>query len=174
MILHHVRFIPLVPLLGAFGLLFLGVGSHSGPSSVSPARSICTADVEAPLRIEVVREDPIRPGRSLGARVEVTTVRDVDGVTVRYRPQPGIGLVSAPTWAPGRMRKGETRVDRLTVTAPSDRRRRTLEVEVEYFVDGVRFTRGAILNVVFEAEASRIVTTPDGRRIREVAARRIG
>jgi hypothetical protein len=174
MILHHVRFFPLVPLLGAFVLLFLGVGPHTAPPPVSPARSICTADVEAPLRIDVVREDPVRPGRSLGARVEVTTARDVDGVTVRYRPQPGIGLVSAPTWAPGRMRKGETRVGRLQVTAPPDRHRRTLEVEVEYFVDGIRFTGGAILNLVFEEEASRTVTTSDGRRIREVAARRIG
>jgi len=157
-------------LLATLALLPLGSGL---PSAVTP-RSICTSDLEGPLRVQVEREDAVRPGLPVRARVLLTAARSVDQVEVRYLPQPGVGMSSKGAWNPGRLRAGEARSDRLTVTAPSDRTRRTVEVQVQYSVDGIRYTQGAVLNLVFEEEASRTVTTPDGRRVHEVAARRIG
>lgn len=174
MLLHPVRFPRYGLVLGAVGLLILGAAPASAPPPDPVRRSVCTADPQTPLRVEVEREDPVRPGLPVGATVRLTAARVLDGVTVRYRPQAGVNLASPAAWNPGRLRRGEVQSERFTVIAPSDRRRRTVEVEVEYSVDGVRFTQGAALNLVFEEEPSRVVTTPDGRRVREVAARRVG
>ena len=58
--------------------------------------------------------------------------------------------------------------------APRGNQRRVVQILVEGTLDGQTIIRGAALNLVFEEEPFRIKTTPEGREIREVQARRVG
>jgi hypothetical protein len=134
----------------------------------------CRADVSFPLDLRVVPTSPVRPGALVTARIEVTSRLLLDDVRIRIVPPADIRVLSTPAASLGLLRAGEARSETLSLIAPPGTARRTVEIVVEGSVDGVPITRGAILNLALEDEPSRIVTTPDGRRIREVPARRIG
>ncbi len=167
---------PLAVLLAA--LLVLAAAFAALPrraAAPEPGRRLeCAADLAFPFDVRVVPLDPLRPGKALRARVEVTSRRLLDRVTVTV-PAPGpVGPVENPGGGLGPMRAGEVRSTVVTVTLPPGRARRTVDFQVRAEIDGWPVVRGASLNLVFDAEPSRSVTAPDGRRIREVAARRIG
>jgi hypothetical protein len=141
----------------------------------APARGLHdAADVAFPFDVRVVPLDPLHPGRALRARVEVTSRRLLDDVTVTV-PAPGpVGPVENPGGHLGSMRAGDVRSTVVVLTLPPGRTRRTVDFRVTANIDGWPVVRGASLNVVYEREPSRIVIAPDGRRIHEVTARRIG
>ncbi len=162
--------------LAAFLLLIAALASlPRRPPVPEPSRSLdCAADLAFPFDVRVVPLDPLRPGKALRARVEVTSRRLLDRVAVTL-PGPGsVGPVENPGGRLGLMRAGEMRSAVVTVTLPPGRVRRTLDFRVQAEIDGWPVVRGASLNLVYDAEPSRVVTAPGGRRIREVPARRIG
>jgi len=140
-----------------------------------PARAVRdAADVAFPFDVRVTPLDPLRPGRRLRARVEVISRRLLDEVTVSV-PRPGpVSPVDNPGARLGLLRAGEMRSAVVTITLPPGRDRRTVDFQVRGEIDGLPLVRGASLNLVYEPEPSRIVVAPDGRRIHEVPARRIG
>ncbi len=131
----------------------------------------CREDVSPPLEARAVVLDPLAPGARVRVRLEVTAHRLIDGVRIEV---PG-GAVRArvPEPALGLLRRGETRSQILILILPHDRLRRTVDLRVSGDVDGLPVTRGATVNLDFDPEPSRLVTAPDGRRIREVPATRI-
>jgi hypothetical protein len=133
----------------------------------------CLTDISYPIQIMVTALDPIRPGMSIRARVEVLSRMALDDVRIRLAPAPGVGLVGLPDAALGRMQAGENRVHEFTVVTPLGRTRRTVEVRVEGIQDGVVWSTATTLNLLFDEEPSRLVTAPDGTGILEVPARRI-
>lgn len=145
--------------------------SRLSPEKVHPG---CRTDVGHPLDVRVVPTSPIRPGGVVTAEVEITSRLHLDQLTVRVVPPGDVRLLSTPAANLGLLRAGEVRSHRITLIAPKGGARRVVQIRVEARHDGVPITRGATLNVAFEEEPHRIVTTPDGRRVREVSARRIG
>jgi hypothetical protein len=168
-------FVVLGILAGAVFLIAVTAGPRSeSPPPVSKESPACLADISYPIQVNVVPQGPVRPGATVSARIEVTADRFLDEVSIRVTPPAGVRLLSTPAWNLGLMRAGEARARTLQVVVPADGARRTVDILVEASRDGFRLTRGAVLNLVSEEEPAREVETPDGRRVREVVARRIG
>ena len=134
----------------------------------------CRTDVAHPLEVRVVPTGPMRPGGVITAQVEITSRWHLDELTIRVTTPADVRLLSTPAANLGLLRAGEARSHGLTLIVPRGKARRVVQIRVEGMRDGVPITRGAVLNIVLEDEPYRIITTPDGRRVREVPARRIG
>ena len=160
----------LLPAL-AFAVLVTGGLPERAPSVT---RDPSCGDLMHPLQVTVTPTAPVRPGAVVTASVEIAARVDLDGVTLRLASPADVTLLSNPGRGLGRFRAGDRRTETISVIAPRGAARRVVEVLVEGSVDGAVVTRGAVLNLVFEEEPSRIVTTPDGRQVREVRARRVG
>ena len=141
-------------------------------STVKP-QTDCGSDVVHPFSLEVVPLNPIRPGAPVTARIVVETRVSLDEVTVRIRTPRDLTLLSAPASNWGRMRAAESRQEEFTLIVPRGGPRRTVEVTVEGMMDGFLIRRGTVLNLAVSQESFRLVTTADGRKIREVPARKL-
>ena len=133
----------------------------------------CGSDVVHPFTLEVVPLTPIRPGAPVTARIVFESRVPLDEVSLRIQTPRDLTLLSAPASDWGRMRAAESRQAEFTVIVPRSGPRRTVEVTVEGKLDGSLIRRGAILNLAGSQEPFRLVTTADGRKIREVPARKL-
>jgi hypothetical protein len=159
------------------GCLLAVLVPGSAPAPVSPPwppATGCAADVGIPLHLRLLPEGTMRPGAPLGVRLEVVADRPVDDLRVGVRAPAAVRVLASPASRWGQARAREVRSGSMTLLVPADGRRRTVDVVVEGTVNGVRLRRGASLNLLPGREPFRIVTEPDGRRVREVKARRIG
>lgn len=161
-------------LLPALVIAGLVTGGRVDQASDFPTVQGCATDVSHPIQLQVSRLGDLRPGAVVTARVDVTSSIHLDEVTVRVKSPADVRLLSTPAADLGLVRAGEARSHTFSLVAPRGNSRRTVEILVEGRQDGVLISRGAVLNLSFEDEPSRIVTTPDGRRVREVRARKIG
>jgi len=175
-------------LVAAVGLLASRPHLHPAPSAsptavaaptegvVEPSRSDrgCPADVSHPIRLRVTPLDPARPGAVARARIEFESRMLLDDVRMIVTPMPGLSLESARERGVGLLSAGDRRLEMLAVRLPMDAARRTVQVTVAGTSDGFPISRSTVWNLTpGGGEPSRVVTTADGRRIREVAGRRI-
>ena len=130
----------------------------------------CGSDLMHPLQVTVIPDGPIRPGAAVTASVRITSRRDLDAVRFAVQSPADVVLLSRPGRGLGRFRAGEVREEQISLIAHRGKGRRVVQILVEGEVDGLTVTRGAVLNLVFEDEPSRLVITPDGRQIHEVRA----
>jgi hypothetical protein len=134
----------------------------------------CSREVSHPLSVRLEPLSPPTPGAALTARVEVTAHRLVDDVEILVRPPAGVSVLAGQSARLGLLRADTPASVTFTIQLPPDETRRTVDVLVRGHVDGSPVMRGATLNLNFREEPSRLVIRPDGRRVREVPARRIG
>ena len=147
--------------------------SSTAERSKSPA--LCTANVMHPIQVHVVALDPIQRGANLRLRVTASSARGLgraeilmlsDGGARRL----GAARVSLGTLAPGRRASGI-----FTVHVPQSGKRFYVQFQVTGDGPQGKLTRGACYNILPDGplETGRVVTTPEGGRVIEVAARRI-
>jgi hypothetical protein len=160
-------------LLPAVLIAGLAGGRPDGTPAFQPARD-CGTDVGLPIEVSAVVNGPLRPGSLASAEVEITALRSLDEVRLTVKTPQDLRLLSVPPGRLGALGKGKRHRASLTFMTPPGRERRTVEIVVEGEVDGLSIRRGTVLNLAYDQEPHRTVTTPDGRRVREVAARRIG
>ena len=135
----------------------------------------CATDISHPLDIRVTALDLAAPGGVVNARIDVEARADFEDVRVQIASPTAVKALTATSIEFGRLRQGEAQSSSFAVELPNSTQRRTVAVTAEAWSDGVRITRTTILNLLpGGGEPSRTVTAPDGRRVREVEARRIG
>jgi hypothetical protein len=178
--------LPVAALLGGIGIVAFGLHGDAPVAEPSathdhkadghdPHGRGCAADIAYPLELRVIALDDAAPGAQVTARIEVDARSDFEAVHVRVDSPPAVKTLTASAIEFGALRGGETRNANLTVELPAGTARQTVPIVAEAWHDGVRITRTTILNLLpGGGEPSRTVTRPDGRRIREVAAGRIG
>lgn len=157
------------------GPVALTAGSKALRSS--PARAICTADLSHPIDMKVTRLDPIRRGRNLRARVEITSRVDLDNVEVQLVHAGGASIVGPARTALGTMHAGAREAAVFTVAIPASGKRFLLQFRARGRDANGLLARGAVLNLLPDgpSDPGRVVTDPaTGIQIHEYAARRIG
>src|SRR5262245_32763431 len=136
---------------------------------------LCTASVMHPIQVRVTALDPIRRGSELRLQVTAIAAREVGRAQIRMLSDGGAtrrspALVSLGNLAAGRQASGV-----FTVAVPQSGARFYVQFQVQG--EGARgtLTRGACFNILPDGplETGRIVDTPEGTRVLEVAARRI-
>jgi hypothetical protein len=159
----------------AVGACLLGVAPPADPEDppAIAADRLCAADAQHPLRIDLVPAGAPRPGERWSVRVRVSAQRLVDDVSLDVRPSAGVTLETPVRESLGLLHSGGVNERVLTFRLPADRTRRTVDIVAVGHIDGMPVARGATLNVNYDPEPSRLVVTADGRRIREVQARRV-
>ena len=132
-------------------------------------------DISYPLDLQVTALDAAQPGGVVTARIDLEARAAFEDVRVQIASPPEVKTLTATAIEFGSLRRGETQSSTFAVELPISTQRRTVSVTAEAWSDGVRITRTTILNLLpGGGEPARTVTTPDGRRIREVEARRVG
>jgi hypothetical protein len=110
----------------------------------------------------------------LTARIEVESHVAFDAVQVRLNAPRGVEVFAAPARIARSMTADQVLTEQVSLRLARGAGRRTVEVTVEGWIDGVAWTRSAILNLLPDGgEMGRDVVTPEGRRVREVAATRV-
>ena len=151
------------------------------PGTAGPSASMglppvaCGANVMHPIRVRVTALDPIQRGAELRLQVTAVAARDLGNVQVRMlsdggAPRRSPALVSLGNLAPGRPALAVFRV-----AVPQSGARFYVQFQVQGEGALGRLTRGACFNILPDGrlEVGRIVDTPAGARVLEVAARRI-
>ena len=128
-----------------------------------------------PLRVRVTALDPIQRGAELRLQVTAIAAREMGRVQVRMvsdggATRRGPALVSLGNLARGRQASGV-----FTVAVPQSGSRFYVQFQVQGEGARGQLTRGACFNILPDGplEIGRIVETPTGARVLEVAARRI-
>ena len=171
------------PIRGALGAaaMVVALSAPHEPAAleaVTPAPAsghVGCGAVDHPLRVNVVPLDPIVRGGVLRARVDVTASIDLDEVTVSLVETGGVSPVGALSRSLGRVGADAPASARFDLALPAQGRRFFLEFRVRGQGPAGTLTRGAVLNLLPDGslETARQVVAPDGRRLREVEARRI-
>ena len=167
-----VPWLRLVPFL-LIPIVLSGAASDGGEIPL-PLMEGCRAEISYPIDIRIVPMGTPKPGGVLSARIAVSARQHLDGLQIRVEPSPEVQVLTSRHKTLGILGVGEERQEDITLLLPRGNDRRTVTVVAEAMIDGYRLSRSAVLNLVFEPEPFRLVTTPDGRRIREVPARRVG
>lgn len=148
----------------------------AGPSASAGGRpALCSANVMRPIRVRVTALDPIQRGAELRLQVTAIAARDLGHVQIRMLSDGGAtrrgpALMSLGNLAPGRQASGV-----FTVAVPRSGTRFYVQFQVNGEGARGQLTRGACFNILPDGplETGRIVDTPAGARVLEVAARRI-
>ena len=130
-----------------------------------------------PIQLRVTALDPIAHGAVVRFAVTATSTIGIESATARLVTATGGATNNGPTSiALGALRPGVEARSVFSITLPPAGTRQYLEFWVSG--QGTRGTmaRGACYNVLPDGplEARRLVTTPQGARLTEVAAGRIG
>jgi hypothetical protein len=148
----------------------------AGPSPSAGARPVlCSTHILHPIGVRVTALDPIQRGAELRLLVTATAAREVGHAQIRMLSDGGAtrrspALVSLGNLAPGRQASGVFRV-----AVPQSGARFYVQFQVQGEGARGQLTRGACFNILPDGplETGRIVETPAGGRVLEVAARRI-
>lgn len=135
----------------------------------------CDANVIHPLNLRVIALDPIAHGGIVRLRVIATSRIGIERAVVRMVSAGGTtpmspALISLGSLAPGRDAVGE-----FSLALPAQGSHHYIELLVSGQGPKGLLTRGACYNMLPDGrlEASQLVTTPQGVRVLQVAARRI-
>jgi hypothetical protein len=141
--------------------------------SADPAQ--CTANVVHPISVRVVALDPIVRGADLRLQVTSSARVPVEKASARLVSAGGALLQSPASVALGSLVPGRTATRVFTVRMPSTGSRFYVQFEVAGQGPNGTLTRGACYNLLPDGplETGRLVVTPQGQRVLEVAARRI-
>ena len=172
--MHRSRRISILFTLIAAALTAWSAAGRAG-TSTSAQPVLCSANVMHPISVRVTALDPIRRGAALRLQVTALAAREVGRVQVRMLSDGGAtrrspALVSLGNLAAGRQASGV-----FTVAVPTSGARFYVQFQVQGEGARGQLTRGACFNILPDGplENGRIVDTPAGERILEVAARRI-
>jgi len=167
------------PILAASSLTFtvLAAASLVTPSSTRagdhPTR--CSASVMHPIQVRVTALDPVRRGADLRLQVAASSRLGLGRTQVRLVSEGGAIRRGARAATLGTLGPGRWASTIFTVNVPHSGNR--FYVQFQVTGDGPQgpMTRGACFNILPDGplESGRVVDTPDGRRVVEVAARRI-
>lgn len=174
--MHRSRRIPILFTVLAATLAAWSATVTAGPSTSASAHpALCSANVMHPLSVRVTALDPIRRGAELRLQVTTIAAREVGHAQVRMLSDGGVtrrspALVSLGNLASGRQASGV-----FTVLVPQSGARFYVQFQVQGEGASGQLTRGACFNILPDGplETGRIVDTPTGARVLEVAARRI-
>jgi len=160
-------------------LAFAAPGGAAPPGAVpapaSRAPVLCTASVMHPIQVSVVALDPVRRGGDLRLRVSASSRLELGRAQVRMLSDGGAPRRGASALALGALAPGQAGSGTFTVNVPRSGNRFYVQFEVSADGPQGRLTRGACYNLLPDGplESGRVVSTPEGRRVMEVAARRI-
>lgn len=131
--------------------------------------------VEHPIQVRVTPLDPVRRGADLRLQVSASSRLGLGRAQVRMVSEGGAFRRGARAAALGTLGPNRWASTTFTLTVPPTGKR--FYVQFQVTGDGPRgpLTRGACYNILPDGplESARVVATPDGRRVVEVAARRI-
>jgi hypothetical protein len=154
-------------------LLALLLCPHFAHEAVAPEAITSSAGILYPIELRALAESPVYPGATVDARIEVESRLALADVSLCIKPPPSVDLLTPAQLSLGRLAADEMRTETLRLRLPQSTERRTVEVTVSGWTDSFELTRSAILNLLPGGpEPSRLVTRPDGQRVREVFARR--
>lgn len=174
--MRHRRSAPSTALAVTLALILAGT-AHAATTRVArtAAPVVCTANVVHPLGVRVVALDPIVRGADLRLQVTTTSRIPVDRATVRVVSAGGALLQSPTSVLLGDLAPGRASAGTFTVRMPAGGNRFYVQFEVTGQGPNGPLTRGACYNLLPDGplETGRLVTTPQGARVLEVAARRI-
>jgi len=158
---------PLWHSIASLGFAVLAVTGLATPSSAT--------SVQHPIDVRIRALDPIRRGADLRLRVTASSRVGLGRTQVRMISAGGSVLRGAPAVALGRLAPGRPASTIFTVNVPQNGNRFYIQFQVSGEGPQGKMTRGACYNILPEGplEALRVVDTPDGRHMVEVAARRI-
>ena len=145
------------------------------PRGASKPNATCTASAFHPIRVHVTALDPIGRGAVVRLRLSASSAVGLDQVQARLISAGGAENRGPITISLGALAPGRTSQGTFTVAIPRSGGRRYVEFEVAGQGPQGHLSRGACYNLLPDgpAEAGRIVVTPQGARLMEVAARRI-
>ena len=163
----------------SLALAALATAGAAEPSNSTAERgkspALCTANVTHPIQVHVAALDPIQRGANVRLQVIASSARGLGRAEIRMLSDGGarhLGAtrVSLGTLAPGRRASGL-----FTVHVPQSGNRFYVQFKVTGDGPQGMLTRGACFNILPDGplETGRVVTTSEGRRTIEVAARRI-
>jgi hypothetical protein len=172
---HRSRLISILFALIAATLTPWSGAGAAGPSSGADAPVVCSANVMHPIRVRVTALDPIRRGAELRLQVTAIAARELGNVQVRMLSDGGAPRRSPALASLGNLPRGRQASAVFRVAVPQSGSRFYVQFQVEGEAAHGRLTRGACFNILPDGplETARIVDTPEGARVREVAARRI-
>lgn len=151
--------------------------AHAVPGSTPVAASgaRCTANVVHPLSVHVTALDAVAHGAPLRLRVTATSHVGIDNAVARLVSAGGATAQSAAVVSLGTLLPGRAATSVFTLALPATGNRTYVQFQVTGQGPNGPLTRGACYNALPDGplETGRVVTTPQGGRVYEVAARRI-
>jgi hypothetical protein len=128
-----------------------------------------------PIQVRVTALDPIRRGSELRLQVSAVSARELGHAQIRMVSDGGATRRSPALLSLGNLASGRQGSGVFTVAVPRSGSRFYVQFQVQGEGANGTLTRGACFNILPDGplEAGRIVDTPAGARVLEVAARRI-
>lgn len=162
-------------------VLWLPTGSamagdtHRTPAAGTATTPTCTASAFHPLNIHVTALDAITRGAVVRLRLSASASVGMDQVEARLVSTGGALSRGASRLALGALTPGRVAEGVFTVAIPALGGRQYLQFQVVGQGPQGTLTRGACYNLLPDgpAQYGRLVLTPEGARVLEVAARRI-
>ena len=144
-------------------------------TSVGAPPLLCSSNVMHPIGVRVTALDPIRRGVELRLQVTAIAAHDLGQVQIRMLSDGGATRRSPALVLLGNLAAGRQVSGVFTVAVPQRGARFYVQFQVQGEGMHGKLTRGACFNILPDGplETGRIVDTPAGARILEVAARRI-
>ena len=152
-----------------------GAAERSGSMTGGGRSPLCTANVVHPIQVHVTALDPIRHGANVRLQVTASAVRGLGRAEIHMLSDGGARRLGTDRVALGTLAAGRQASGIFTVSVPPSGSR--FYVQFQVIAEGPTgpLTRGACYNLLPDGplETGRVVVTPGGRRVMEVAARRI-
>jgi hypothetical protein len=128
-----------------------------------------------PVQVHVVALDPIQRGASVRLQVTASSARGLGRAEIRMLSDGGARRLGATRVSLGTLAPGGRASGLFTVQVPQSGNRFYVQFQVTGDGPQGMLTRGACFNILPDGplETGRVVTTSEGRRVIEVAARRI-
>ena len=148
--------------------------SHStAERGKSPA--LCTANVMHPIQVHVAALDPIQRGANVRLQVTASSARGLGRAEILMLSDGGARRLGATRFSLGTLAPGRRASGIFTVKVPQSGDRFYVQFQVTGEGPQGMLTRGACYNILPDGplETGRVVTTREGGRVIEVAARRI-
>ena len=137
--------------------------------------ALCTGNVMHPIQVHVTALDPIQRGANVRLQVTASSARGLGRAEILMLSDGGAHRLSATRVSLGRLAPGHRASGLFTVNVPQSGNRFFVQFQVTGDGPQGMLTRGACYNILPDGplETGRVVTTPEGGRVIEVAARRI-
>jgi hypothetical protein len=160
-------------------LAALAAAGAAEPSNSTPERgkspTLCAANVMHPIQVHVAALDPIQRGANVRLQVTASSARGLGRAEILMLSDGGARRLGATRFSLGTLAPGRRASGIFTVNVPRAGNRFYVQFQVTGDGPQGMLTRGACYNILPDGplETGRVVTTPEGGRVIEVAARRI-